>query len=148
MRKIWIMCLLAAVMGLSGCTVYPDKKPPTLKSTTSAEQYERLLWAAVKAKNWLQVRGMLAANVMYGAGGKVLDKDETVAYLQGLNLTDFAITGMVVKPNGPDMSLNYTLQLSTPGAPVRTFVCISVWQQVQQNLILIAHAEQPQTPSS
>jgi hypothetical protein len=148
MRKIWIMCLLAAVMGLSGCTVYPDKKPPTLKSTTSAEQYERLLWAAVKAKNWLQVRGMLAANVMYGAGGKVLDKDETVAYLQGLNLTDFAITGMVVKPNGPDMSLNYTLQLSTPGAPVRTFVCISVWQQVQQNLILIVHAEQPQTPSS
>ena len=148
MRKIWIMCLLAAVMGLSGCTVYPDKKPPTLKSTTSAEQYERLLWAAVKAKNWLQVRGMLAANVMYGAGGKVLDKDETVAYLQGLNLTDFAITGMVVKPNGPDMSLNYTLQLSTPGAPVRTFICISVWQQVQQNLILIVHAEEPQTPSS
>jgi hypothetical protein len=148
MRKIWIMCLLAAAMGLSGCTVYPDKKPPTLKSTTSAEQYERLLWAAVKAKNWLQVRGMLAANVMYGAGGKVLDKDETLAYLQGLNLTDFAITGMVVKPNGPDMSLNYTLQLSTPGTPVRTFICISVWQQVQQNMILIVHAEQPQPPSS
>ena len=147
MRKIWIMCLLAAVMGLSGCTVYPDKKPPTLKSTTSAEQYERLLWAAGKAKKCVQLPGMLAANVMYSVGGKVLSKDETLAYLQGLNLTDFNITGMVVKPNGPDMSLSYTLQLSKPGAPVQTFTCISVWQQVQQGLILIAHSEQPQTPS-
>jgi hypothetical protein len=148
MRKIWIMCLLAAVIGLSGCTIYGEKKPPTLKSTTSAEQYERLFWAAVKAKKWVQVPGMLAANVMYSGGGKVLSKDETVAYLQGLNITDFNITGMVVKPNGPDMTLNYTLQLSTAGGPVRTFTCISVWQQVQQGLILIVHTEQRQTPSS
>jgi hypothetical protein len=148
MRKIWIICLFAASMDLSGCTIYGEKKPPTLKSTTSAEQYERLLWAAVKARNWVRVPGMLAANVMYSAGGKVLGKDEVVAYLQGLNVTDFAITGMVVKPNGPDMTLNYTLQLSTAGAPVRTFTCISVWQQVQQGWILIVHTEQLQTPSA
>jgi hypothetical protein len=145
MRKIWIICLFAASMCLSGCTIYGEKKPPTLKSTTSAEQYERILWDAIKAKKWVQVPGMLAANVMYSPGGKVLDKDETVAYLQGLNIAEFSITGMVVKPNGPDMSLSYTLQLSTAGAPVRTFTCISVWQQVQQGWILIVHTEQAQS---
>jgi hypothetical protein len=147
MRKIWIISLLAAAMTLSGCTIYGEKKPPTLKSTTSAEQYERILWSSVKAKNWQQLPGMFAANVMYGVGGKVLSKDELLTYLQGLNLADFTITGMVVKPNGPDMTLNYTLQRSTTGSPVQSFTAISVWQQVQSGWILIAHSEQLQTPS-
>ena len=146
MRAIWIASLLAAAMSLSGCTVYGVKNPPTLKSTTSAEQYERIFWSAVKAKNWQQLPGMLAANVMYSAGGKVLAKDQVVSYLQGLNLTDFNITAMVVKPNGPDMTLNYTLQLSTSGGPPQTVSAISVWQQVAQGWILIVHTEQPQTP--
>jgi ATP/ADP translocase len=146
MRAIWIASLLAAAMSLSGCTVYGVKNPPTLKSTTSAEQYERIFWSAVKAKNWQQLPGMLAANVMYSAGGKVLSKDQVVPYLQGLNLTDFAITSMVVKPNGPDMNLNYTLQLSSAGGPPQTVSAISVWQQVAQGWILIVHTEQPQTP--
>ena len=146
MRAIWIASLLAAAMTLSGCTVYGVKNPPTLKSTTSAEQYERIFWSAVKAKNWQQLPGMLAANVMYSAGGKVLSKDQVVPYLQGLNLTDFAITSMVVKPNGPDMNLNYTLQLSSAGGPPQTVSAISVWQQVAQGWILIVHTEQPQTP--
>jgi hypothetical protein len=147
MRKIWITSLLAAAICLSGCTIYGDKKPATLKSTTSAEQYERILWSAVKAKNWQQLPGMLAANVMYSAGGKVLSKDQVVPYLQGLNLADFTITGMVVKPNGSDMTLTYTLQLSTGGASVQSFTAISVWQQVQAGWILIVHTEQPQTQS-
>jgi ATP/ADP translocase len=100
----------------------------------------------VKAKNWQQLPGMLAANVMYSAGGKVLSKDQVVPYLQGLNLTDFNITAMVVKPNGPDMNLNYTLQLSSAGGPPQTVSAISVWQQVAQGWILIVHTEQPQTP--
>jgi hypothetical protein len=144
MRKIWIASLLAAALatlGLSGCTVFGEKKPPTLKSTTSAEQYERLFWSAVKAKNWQQLPGMLAANVMYSAGGKVLSKDQVVPYLQGLNISDFTINNMVVKPNGVDMSLSYTLQLSSSG---QTLTAISVWQQVAQGWILIAHTEQPQ----
>jgi len=146
MRAIWIASLLAAAMTLSGCTIYGVKNPPTLKSTTSAEQYERIFWSAVKAKNWQQLPGMLAANVMYSAGGKVLAKDQVVPYLQGLNLTDFVITSMVVKPNGPDMTLNYTLQLSAAGGPTQTPSAISVWQQVAQGWILTVHTEQPQTP--
>jgi hypothetical protein len=151
MRKIWIASLLAtalASLGLSGCTFYGEKKPPTLKSTTSAEQYERLFWSAVKAKNWVQLPGMLAANVMYSVGGKVLSKDQIVPYLQGLNIADFTITNMVVKPNGVDMSLSYTLQLSRANGPLQTLVALSVWQQVPQGWILIAHTDQPQSPNN
>jgi hypothetical protein len=148
MRTIWITTLLAATLGvaaLSGCTIYGEKKPPTLKTTTSAEQYERIFWSTVKAKKWVQIPGMLAANVMYNVGSKVLSKDQVLPYLQGLNLADFTITGMVVKPNGPDMTLNYTLQLSPAAGPVQTYTAISVWQQVAQGWILIVHTEQPQT---
>ena len=146
MRKLWMTSLFAVVICLSGCTVYGVKNPPTLKSTTSAEQYERIFWSAVKAKNWQQIPGLLAANVMYSAGGKILTKDQVVPYLQSLNLTDFNLTSMVVKPNGPDMTLNYTLQLSTGGGPPQTLSAISVWQQVAQGWILTVHTEQQQTP--
>ena len=151
MRKIWIASLLAAALatlGLSGCTIYGEKKTPSLKSTTSAEQYERLFWSAVKAKNWQQLPGMLAANVMYSVGGKVLSKDQVVPYLQGLNIADFTISNMVVKPNGVDMSLSYTLQLSPGNGPLQTLTAISVWQQAAQGWILIAHTEQPQSPNN
>jgi hypothetical protein len=151
MRKIWIASLLAAALatlGLSGCTIFGEKKTPTLKSTTSAEQYERLFWSAVKAKNWQQLPGMLAANVMYSVGGKVLSKDQVVPYLQGLNIADFTITNMVVKPNGVDMTLSYTLQLSPAGGPLQTSTAVSVWQQAAQGYILITHAQQPQSPNN
>jgi len=150
MRTIWMTSLLAAslVVGLAGCTIYGEKKPPTLKSTTSAEQYERIFWSTVKAKKWVQIPGMLAANVMYSVGGKILTKDQVIPYLQSANITDFTITNMVVKPNGPDMTLSYTLQLSTAGAPIQTYTAISVWQQLQSDWILIVHTEQPQTSTS
>jgi Domain of unknown function (DUF4440) len=144
MRKILLTTLLAAA-ALSGCTIYGVKNPPNLKSTTSAEQYERSYWSAVKAKNWQQITGMLAANVMYSAGGKVLRKDQVLPYLQADNIADFTISSLVVKPNGQDMTLGYTLQLSPAGGPVQTLTALSVWQQVAHGWILIAHTEQPQT---
>ncbi|MEA2539012.1 MAG: hypothetical protein QOH35_378 [Acidobacteriaceae bacterium] len=151
MRAIWISSLLAASLAafsITGCTIYGEKKPPTVKSTTSAEQYERIYWSTVKAKKWGQLPGMLAANVMYSAGGKILSKGQVIPYLQSANITDFTITSMVVKPNGPDMTLNYTLQLSSAGAPIQTYTAISVWQQVDSGWILTVHSEQPQTVPS
>jgi hypothetical protein len=151
MRAIWVTSLLVAglaAVGLSGCTIYGEKKHPTLQTTTSAEQHDRIFWSAVKARNWQQVVPLLGANVMYAVGGKVLSKDQVVPYLQAANIAEFTISGMVVKPNGSDMSLSYTLQLSAAGGPVQTFTAVSVWQQVAKGWILIAHTEQPQAPSS
>jgi hypothetical protein len=142
MRAILVTLLLAA---LTGCTIYGDKKPPTLKSTSSAEQYERILWKTVQEKRWVQVPGLLSNNLMYSTSGKVLGKDQTISYLQSENITGVSITNMVVKPNGPDMTLNYTLQLSVASGPPQTLTAVSVWQQVGSDWILIAHMEQPAT---
>lgn len=146
MRTVFLTALLGtsvAVTALSGCTVFAEKQPPTLKSTTSAEQYERLYWAAVKAAKWPKVPSFLAANVTYSAGGKVMTKDQIVPYLQSLTLTDFTMTGLTVKPNGPDMTVEYTLQRSTGSSPAETLHAISVWQRAAQGYILIVHTEQP-----
>lgn len=140
MRAILVTLLLAA---LTGCTIYGDKKPPTLKSTSSAEQYERILWKTVQEKRWVQVPGLLSNNLMYSTSGKVLGKDQTISYLQSENITGVSITNMAVKPNGPDMTLNYTLQLSLASGPPQTLTAVSVWQQVGSDWILIAHMEQP-----
>jgi hypothetical protein len=136
MRKLWFTSLLFVCISTTGCTIYGAKNPPTLKSTTSAEQYQRLFFQAVKAKNQQQLPGMLAANVMYSANGKVMNKEETLAYLQGLNLGDFTMTNVVVKPNGPDMTLSFTLQQNT-----QTMHAIAVWQQVSSGWILTAYCE-------
>jgi hypothetical protein len=151
MRAILLTSLLAAslaAVGMSGCTIYGEKKPTTVQNTTSAEQYERIFWSSVKGRNWQQVPGLLAANVGYNVGGKVLSKDQVVPYLQGANIADFNISGMVVKPNGPDMTLSYILQLSPAGGPVQTYTAISVWQQVAKGWILIVHTQQPQAAAS
>jgi hypothetical protein len=140
MRAILVTLLLAT---LTGCTIYGEKKPATLKSTSSAEQYERILWDTIKDKHWDRVPGLLSNNLMYSADGKAMDKDQVIAYLQSEKITGVNITNMVVKPNGPDMTLNYTLQLSQASGPPQTLTAVSVWQQVGSNWILIAHMQQP-----
>ena len=146
MRKILLTSLLTAALattGFTGCTVFGVKNPPTLKSTTSAEQYERLYWEAVKAKKWPQVPGFLAANIAYNAGGKVMAKDQVVPYLQAMQLSDFTMTDVTVKPNGPDMTVSYTLQRSTASGSPQSFSVISVWQQLAKTYVLTVHTEQP-----
>ncbi len=136
-----LTCLLAT--GLSGCTVYGSKNPPTLKSTTSAEQYERITWNNARDGKWDDITPLLAPNVVYAVQGRVVARDQIVPYLQAEKIHDFVISEMVVKPNGPDMTLSYKLQLSLPGGKMQSLLAVSVWQQMGTAWILIAHAEQP-----
>ncbi len=136
------VCMLAA--GLSGCTVYGSKNPPTLKSSTSAEQYERITWANVRAGKWNDITPLLAPNVVYEVQGRVLARDQIVPYLQSEKIAEFVISNMAVKPNGADMTLSYSIQLSVPGGKMQSLLAVSVWQQVKSGWILIVHTEQPQ----
>jgi hypothetical protein len=147
MRAMSIAISLAACVaagGISGCTVWGAKKHPTLQSTTSAEQHERIVWDNIRAQNWNKITPLLAANVVYAVGGKVLTRDQIVPYLQSEKIRDFVISGMAVKPNGPDMTLDYNLQLSSPGGKTQSLIAVSVWQQLGTGWVLIVHAEQPQ----
>ena len=124
--------------------MYGAKNPPTLKSTTSAEQYERISWANARAGKWDQITPLLAPNVVFAVQGKLLARDQIIPYLQSEKIREFVISNMVVKPNGPDMTLSYSLQLSLPDGKMQSLLAVSVWQQVQAGWILIVHTEQPQ----
>lgn len=135
--------LLSATVGVTGCTVYGVKNPPTLKSTSSAEQHERIFWAKARDARWQEVAGLLGGNVVYVASGKVLTRDQVVPYLQAENIREVSITDLVIKANGPDMAISYHLDLSLKDGTMRPLAAMSVWQQARSGWILIAHSEHP-----
>lgn len=146
MRAALIATLLAAgaaCASLSGCTVWGAKNPPTLSSTTSAEQCERLFWAKAREGRWKDIAPLVGPNVVYAVSGEVLTRDQIVPYLQSQKIREFVIGNMAVRPNGHDMTLSYTIQISGEQGQVQSLVAVSVWQQVKRGWILILHAEQP-----
>lgn len=113
-----------------GCTVYGEGKP-TLATTTSAEQTQRLFWQNVKEQKWQTVQTLLLANVTWRNGTQVLTRDAIVPYLQQLQVKDFIITDVTVKADANDMTVLYTIQLTTgtSAQPVNMHA-VAVWQQV------------------
>jgi hypothetical protein len=116
---------------LSGCTIGAEVKP-TLGTTTSAEQVQRIFWQDVKDGKWLTVQSLLVDNVTWRNGNQVLTRDQIVPYLQQLQVKDFLISNLVVKANENDMTVLYDLQVTTGSSgqqPVNLHA-VAVWQQV------------------
>ena len=136
--------LLAAGLGLAGCTIFPEQKSPTLAMTTSAEQNERIFWQMVHKQEWAKLQPLLAANVVWTLPGKTLTRDEIVPYLQGLPAGDYVIGAVTLKPNGPDMTVAYTMQMGAAGGATKSVSVVSVWQQVKGGYVMTVRSEQPQ----
>ena len=137
--------LIAAAMSMStvGCTLFPEKKPPTLASTTSAEQYERILWQMAAKQQWNEITPLFSTTLVWNADGKSLSSDTVVPYLQSLNLKDAMVRDASIHPNGQDMTVSYTLQIAGSDGPARDFSAFSVWQRTKGgSYILIAHGQQ------
>ena len=136
-------------MGVPGCTLFPEKKQPTLASTTSAEAHERILWQMVEKQQWGKIPPLFSTTLVWNVDGKSLSSDQVVPYLQSLGLKDAVVRDASIKPNGPDMTVAYTLQLSGANGNPRELSAFSVWQQVKGGgYILIAHSEQPLVAAS
>jgi Domain of unknown function (DUF4440) len=132
---------LAAFLA-AGCTIYPNK-PGSATTTTSAEQEERLSWQMVSKQQWTQLEPLLAANLVWSLPGRTLDRDDVLAYLKQLGVRDFTIRELTVKPNGPDMTVTYTLELSGSAGAAQQWRVVSVWQQVKSGHVLILRSEEP-----
>jgi hypothetical protein len=145
---------LALACGAVGCTIYGEKKPPTLASTTSAEQYERILWQMVQKQQWNKISPLFSTTLVWNADGKSMSSGQVISYMQSLNLKDATVTNASVQPNGPDMTVAYTLQLSSgskdsPSGVVSSFLALSVWQQTKSGgWMLIAHSQEPLSVAS
>jgi hypothetical protein len=138
---------LAAILACSvtGCTIYGEKKPPTLATTTSAEQYERILWQMVQKQQWSKVSPLFSTTLVWSVEGRSLNSGQVMPWLQALNFKDAVITNASVQPNGPDMTVAYTLQISNANGTVQNLTVFSVWQRMKNgSYILIAHSQQAQ----
>jgi hypothetical protein len=149
LQSIVVVTALLLSIGVAGCTLFPEKKPPTLASTTSAEAHERILWQMVQKQQWGKISPLFSTTLVWNVDGKSLSSDQVVPYLQSLGLKDAVVRDASIRPNGPDMTVAYTLQLSGANGSPRELSAFSVWQQVKGGgYVLIAHSEQGQTAST
>jgi hypothetical protein len=141
-RRIYTGLIVLSLLSLSSCTLWSQPKRNSWKNATGAEQHERLLWQAIKDKDWLNVESHLASNFVYMGGAGTRDKQQRVKQLRELQISDFSIGDLNVTAHGPDAVVTYTLTLKTPSRaneqPVRI---MSVWQQVKRGWVLVAMSE-------
>lgn len=149
-RYSYAAIALAAIVSLAGCTLYGPKNPPTLTSTTSAEQYERLYWNAVAKQHWQQASALQAPQVVFSTReGELVDGAGWLALLQSKPVAEYLIGQVQVRPQGQDIALSYVAtvrQTASGGAEQRAV--LSVWQQTRQGWILISHSETPRTAAA
>lgn len=144
---------------LAGCAGEP--RHSTWKNATGAEQHERLLWQAIKAKQWKDVAIHLAPMfVGVGGDGRKYDREGWMAYWKAAALHDYSIGEVTVDPAGTDMVVSYILVFNSKTAgdsrssgnsngddnnigsspPVRV---VSVWQQVKSGWMMTATSLTP-----
>jgi hypothetical protein len=131
-----------AAIALGGCTVYPDKKQPTLAQTTSAEQVNRIFWQDVEQAKWAQANALLAPNAVWRVNGEVVPRAQIVPWLQSLGVHGAQVSDVALTPAVNDMNLIYTVQVQSDkgvsagasancvGRP-QTLRALAVWQQPQ-----------------
>lgn len=140
-RSVLMLLVAALVLGLAGCTIGEQKQPTAWSSATGAEQFERLLWQEIKAKNWSQVERRLAPTFAEVTSTGSRDRAQTLERLKALDLADFSLGDLQVRPAGGDMVVAYAITLRASSGAETTLHMMTVWQQVKGGWIAIAHSE-------
>jgi hypothetical protein len=139
------LCVLALLFA-GGCAGPP--KHPTWKNATGAEQYERLMWQAVRDKDWTNFEAHLAPTfVGVNQRGEVLDRAGWIAFWKSAQPADYSLGEVTVEPEGQDMVVTYVLSPSIATAQSGTELrVISVWQSTKHGWILISTSSTPIRP--
>lgn len=136
------MAVLCALSALTGCTVYPDQKQPSLTQTTSAEQVNRIFWQDVAQAKWVQADALLAPNTVWRVNGQVVPRAQIVPWLQSLGIHGVQVSDIAVTPAVNDMNLAYTVGMQADKAAAaqvgggcagrpQKLSALAVWQQPQ-----------------
>lgn len=103
--------------------------------------HERLMWQAIRDKDWKNFEQHLApAFVGVDPGGKDHDRAGWVEYWKSASIHDISLGEVTVQPAGADMVLTYVV--IQPGTADRVRV-VSVWQQVKSRWILTTTSMTP-----
>jgi hypothetical protein len=131
-----------AIAMLTGCTLYPEQKQPSLMQTTSAEQVDRIFWQEVEQGKWIQANALLAPNAVWRVDGQVVAPAQIIPWLQSLGIHGAQVSNIALTPAVNDMNLVYTVQLQAEKAVAaqvgagcaghpQTLSALAVWQQPQ-----------------
>ena len=137
-----LAALAATILALvlSGCTMW-EQKPAAWSSATGAEHFERLLWQEIKAKNWPEVERRLAPTFVEVTSTGSRDRAQTLERLKSLDLADYSLGDLEVRPNGNDMVVAYAITLRAASGGETTLRMMTVWQQVKGGWVSVAHSE-------
>jgi hypothetical protein len=141
--RLWSLLLASSfVIALAGCSVWTPK-PSSWSNASGGEQFERLWWQSVKSKDWIQVEGRLASGYV-AQSSTTENKEEALARLKQLEISDLSLGNVDVRPAGDAMIVTYSLDLhgSIAGQPLsltRSHM-MTVWQQQKRGWVAIAHS--------
>jgi len=142
-RSLPVALLLCLLLATTSC--WEEKQPPTWKSATGPEAYEKLMWDEIKAKNWPQVERRLAATFVAVDAEGTHDRAQTMELMKQLDLRDYVLGELKATPNGNDMMVTYTIVMTGTykGQPIpnQPFRMLTVWQQVKGGWIAVAHSD-------
>jgi hypothetical protein len=148
-RRSRLLLLAAAMLPalLSACTIWREPAVHTWRTATGGHHYEQLIWQEIKAGNWAQVERRLGATFVSVAPDGRRDRAAFMQELRRLQLEDFQLADLEVRPAGGDMIVTYTARLRGAFAgrplPAHPLRMMTVWQQVGRAWIVVAHSVVP-----
>lgn len=132
------------IVSIVACGFGGPPRHPKWANATGAEQYERLMWKAIRDGDWSNFEYHLAATfVGIDEQGRNFDRDNWVARWKADRIKDFSLTDVVVRPAGASMVVSYSLRLD--GEKPRALRVLSVWQEVKGHWILIVTSDTPKS---
>ena len=137
--------LLLPLLTVIGCTVFPEKKHPSLDSTTSAEQTERIFWRAAVEKDFSTVTNLISSQAVFvEQDGSRLTREQFLERLKAAPPVDYALGQVTVRPQGNDMLLTYPASVQQSKNVTVMVTILSVWQQTKNSKwTLMARSETP-----
>jgi len=135
---------LAAALLLAGCTMWKEKPVTEWSSATGAEQFERLLWKDIQAKNWDSVEQHLAATFVSVTASGTRDRAAALEHWKQLSLEEYAMGEVQVAPSGDLAIVTYTVTLkgTSNGQPLPSgpYRIMTIWQKQKKGWAAIAHS--------
>lgn len=142
MRSAIALIIAGILIGCAG-----EPKHSTWSNATGAEQHERLMWKAVREKDWDNFERRLSPTfVGVNSDGQTFDRAGWLALWKGAQVKEVVVGDCVVQPEGANMKIACAIQLQANGpnpAESAGLRSLSVWQQVKKGWMLTATSITP-----
>lgn len=142
LRCLVTLVAFSAVLSLSGCTKWGEKKHPNWHQATSGESLVNLFWKDVKERKLQELGRHVAPEFMGTNEMATLDKPALLEHVSHLDIESFQIGEVQTKPAGRDLIVSYvmTLRLKSPNSPSpeMRLRMLSVWQELKHGWVVVA----------